>query len=775
MSWQGRHFDGVVELTVEESTPSWPTWPRPEAGKPNVLLVVLDDVGFAHLGCYGSPIETPNVDRLAAAGLRYTNFHTTALCSPTRSCLMTGRNHHENGLGNISELAQGFPGYDCMIPRTNGFISELLHVQGYATMAVGKWHLTSAVSQSAAGPHDDWPLGRGFERFFGFLGAETDQFTPEVVIDNHHARRGQGDPGYHFQRDMTDESIQMLRDLRSADPTKPFFMYWCSSACHAPHQPFPEFLEHYRGKFDEGWDVYRERVLARMLETGIVPEGTVLTPRPPEVPAWDGLDDERRRLHARQMEVFAAYLTSADHEIGRLLDCLEELGDLENTLVVLVSDNGVSGEGQYNGTFNENVMFNGAETSIEENLKHLDDWGTERSYAHFATGWAMAGNTPFKKWKRMVHDGGITDPLIVSWPAGIAARGEVRRQYTHAIDVTPTIMDVLGYENPDFLAGVPQEQWSGTSFKASLAAADAPEHRRMQYYEMYGNRALYKDGWSLVSFHPTPGIPSDGAGDPETSPYDVAWELYDLRSDFSQAHDVIEQRPDVARELAMLWFAQAGKYGLFPLHGTQRMGLAPRPNADLTESTLWPFAAAVPNDAMVSLLQRPFSVLAPVELADGDEGVIVAQGGRFGGWTLYVKDGRLAYEHNYLGLEHHIVASRDVLPGGRMTLGFALDLGGEFEIADTLTAMGLKGRAGKVTLYADGEEVGAGLVPRMVPFSWSLSGEGIAAGWDSESPVSDRYVEPFRFTGKLDRVLISVRGEAFEDLDKRAQKAFLVD
>ena len=644
MTWQGNRFDGSIGLTVEESTPAWPEWPRPEEGQPNVLMIVLDDVGYAHLGCYGAPIDTPHMDALAARGLRYANFHTTAMCSPTRSCLMTGRNHHENGLGNISELAQGFPGYDCVIPRSNGFLSEILQEKGYATMAVGKWHLSSATSQSEAGPRSDWPLGRGFDRFYGFLGAETDQFTPDVVVDNHHVSVGQGDPEYHFLRDMTEQSVLMLRDLRSADPSKPFFLYWCSSAVHAPHQPLPGYAELYAGRFDEGWDVYRERALARQIELGVVPEGTVLSPRPDVVSAWADLSAEQRRLYARQMEVFAAYVTSVDDMIGELVGTLEELGELEDTLVVLVSDNGASGEGQYEGSLNENIMFNGVETSLEQNLEHYDAWGTERTYAHYATGWCMAGNTPFPHWKRHTHRGGISDPMIVSWPKGIAARGEVRSQYAHAIDVMPTVLDVLGYENPEFLRGVPQEQLSGASFKESFADAAAAEHRAMQYYEMYGNRGLYRDGWMICSFHPTPGIPSDGAGDPGISPYDVPWELYDLKSDFSQSTDVAAREPERVRELSMLWFAMAGRYGLFPLHGEQLMGLAPRANRDLTELTLWPFASAVPNDSTVSLIQRAFNVLAPVELAPGDEGVIVAQGGRFAGWALFVQDGRLVYE-----------------------------------------------------------------------------------------------------------------------------------
>ncbi len=445
MTWQGETFKGKVGLTMTESQPSWRMPPRPKEGSPNVLFIVMDDIGYGHLGCYGAPIDTPNIDRLAHSGLRYSNFHTTALCSPTRSCLLTGRNHHTNGLGMISELAQGYPGYDGVISSSRGFLSEILHEKGYANFAIGKWHLVPVEEGTMAGPFDRWPLGRGFDRFYGFLGAETDQFDPDLVYDNHSIEPVKT-PGkqYHLTEDLTDKAIGFLRDLRVVDASKPFFMYFCPGANHAPHQVPEDWTDKYRGQFDAGWDAYREQVHQRQLELGILPPGTELSPRPDWVKAWDSLNADEKRLYARQMEIFAAFLSHTDYHIGRLLAALQEMGDLDNTLIMFVSDNGASGEGGFFGSFNENLLFNGIPDTLESNLAHYDEWGTENTYAHYATGWTMAGNTPFKRWKRNVFNGGIADPFIISWPKGIAANGEVRTHFTHAIDLMPTVLDVLG-------------------------------------------------------------------------------------------------------------------------------------------------------------------------------------------------------------------------------------------------------------------------------------------------------------------------------------------
>lgn len=773
MTWQGERFDGTIGLYDQTSSPSWPQRPRPPEGAPNVLVIMVDDVGFGHFGCYGSAIATPNIDRLAAGGLRYSNFHTTALCSPTRSCLLTGRNSHTNALGNIAESASGYPGYNGMIPRSSGFVSRVLQQQGYATFMVGKWHLCSPVETSAAGPFHDWPLGRGFDRFYGFLGGETDQFDPDLVHDNHRVAKPDVE-GYHLTDDLARAGLSYLRDLRSVDTTKPWFMYWSSGACHAPHQAPQEYLDRYRGKFDEGWDVARERTLQRQIEFGIMPEGTVLSQRPDVVTAWVDLTDDQRRLYARQMETFAAFLTHLDDAIGRLVDGVEALGELDNTVIMIMSDNGASAEGQFHGTFNENLMFNGIPASIEENLAHLDEWGGPNTFAHYAHGWALAGNTPFPKWKRVTYDGGIADPLVVHFPNGTDLPGTVRHQYTHAIDITPTILSLIGLDFPDHIDGIPQTEVAGRSFVESLQRPDAPEHRTLQYYEMYGNRAIYHDGWVAVSFHPMPSMPSDGAGDPRALELEMPWELYDLRSDRSQSTDVAAQHPDVVRRLEQLWFAEAGKYGVFPIHSRVKNGQTPRPDADRTDFTYWAGTSTIPNDAAPRTLQRPFTVRGEFTLTDNDdEGVVIAQGGKFGGWSVFVQDGRVHYEYNYLGLDRYHVAS-EPLAVGTHTVDLDVELSGEFDIAPALTALGMQGRGGRVTLVVDGGDPLVLDVTRMIPFNYSLTGEGLCCGFDSETPVSERYESPFPFTGEIAQVVLSVEGTVTPNPIKDAERARLV-
>jgi len=653
MSWQAERFNGTIGLTVEESTPEWRVNPRPQEGSPNLVLIVLDDVGFAHLGSYGSDIATPNLDRLADRGLRYTNFHTTAMCSPTRSCLLTGRNHHTNGLGMISELAQGYPGYDGIIPGTSGLISEVLLERGYATFAVGKWHLNPAEESTAAGPFARWPLGRGFERFYGFLGGETNQFYPDLVRDNSFVDAPGGpETGYHLTNDLTDNAMSYIRDLRSVDPTKPFFLYFCPGACHAPHQAPQEYIDRYRGTFDAGWDAWREAVYQRQVAGGILPEGTRLSERPEWVSAWADLNDGQRTLYARMMEVFAGFLTHTDEQIGRLLACIESLGELDNTLVVVVSDNGTSGEGGFDGSINEVLMFNGINASLETNLAEIDTLGTEWSYGHYPTGWAMAGNTPFRRWKRQAHNGGIADPLIMSWPSGMAARGETRHQYLHAVDVAPAILDATRTPFPATLRGFPQTALAGESFAFTYDDPDAPSRRTRQYYEMNGCRAIYDNGWKAVTFHAAPpGHPADGVGDPNLPFMDDRWELYDLTADFSETHDLAATYPDKLQEMIALWFSEAGKYGVLPLHARQLKGLRPKPYPERDIFRYWQDTTRIDNEAALNVRMRPFSVLARVTIPQGGgEGVLIAQGGRFGGWSFFVQDGRLHFEHNYLGL-----------------------------------------------------------------------------------------------------------------------------
>ncbi len=775
MTWQGETFKGKLGVTMSESQASWRMPPRPKEGSPNVIIIVLDDVGYAHLGCYGAPIDTPNIDRLAEAGLRYSNFHTTAMCSPTRSCLLTGRNHHTNGLGMISELSQGYPGYDGVITPSRGFLSEILHEKGYATFALGKWHLVPIEEGTMSGPFDRWPLGRGFDRFFGFLGAETDQFDPDLVYDNHYteAEKVPGNP-YHLTEDLTDKAIGFVRDLRVVDVTKPFFMYYCPGATHAPHQVPEDWSDKYSGQFDAGWDAYREQVYQRQLELGILPPGTELSPRPDWVKAWDHLGDDEKRMYARQMEIFAAFLSHTDYHIGRLMAALQDLGDLDNTLIMFVSDNGASGEGGFFGSFNENLIFNGLPDTLEINLDHYDEWGTENTYAHYATGWTMAGNTPFKRWKRNVFNGGIADPFILSWPKGIAARGEVRTQYSHAIDLMPTVVEVLGIEPPLMLKGVPQEEIAGTSLASTFADAQAEEVRQTQYYEMYGSRAIYHEGWKAVTFHKIPGIPADGPGDPNLPFVKDQWELYNVGEDFSETRDLAAENPDKLQELIGLWFAQAGKYDVFPLHSQQLKGQRPKPYAPRDLYVYYPHTSRIDNEAAVNVRMRPFSVVAQAVIPEGGaEGVLIAQGGRFAGWSLFVQDGRLIYEHNYVGLEHYRVMSNVTIPSGPVSLGMEFAITGTFEITPELTDMEVQGVKGRATLYINDQPVGSGDIEKTVPFGWSLSGEGLCCGFDSETPVSELYASPYKFTGNLQRVVVSVSGKPYENVAMEVKQAFM--
>ncbi len=476
-------FGGAIGRYYHESTAWWPEPCRARSGAPNVLLVVLDDVGFAQLGCFGSDIDTPVLDGLAAGGLRYANFHTTALCSPTRACLLTGRNHHSNGMGRIIELATGFPGYNARIPRHNGFLSEMLLPHGYAAYAVGKWHLTPEDECHLAAARTRWPLGRGFERFYGFFGGETHQFAPALVQDNHHVYPPRTiDAGYHLTEDLVDRAIELVRDLRAVDDAKPFFMYFCTGACHSPHQAPREWIDRYRGHFDRGWDAWRSETLARQIASGLLPAGTELSPRPDWVPPWDALSVDERRLYARFMEAFAGFLSHTDHHLGRLLAFLTQTGDLANTLVLVLSDNGASSEGGPTGSLNDLRPWNLTPHSIDEAVARIDDIGGPYCHNNYPWGWTVAGNTPFRRWKREVHEGGVADPLIVHWPQGIAARGELRRQYVHAIDIAPTVLDAIGIDPPAAIDGVAQRPIEGTSFAYSFAAPEAADRHHTQYY-----------------------------------------------------------------------------------------------------------------------------------------------------------------------------------------------------------------------------------------------------------------------------------------------------
>ncbi len=610
-------FKGVINIDIKDSTPDWEPYTQPAApeGAPSVLYIVLDDVGFSAMEPWGGLIETPNINRIAANGLTYTNFHTTALCSPTRSCLLTGRNHTTNGMACITEGSSGFPGSNGHIPFECATIAEVLGERGWNTYALGKWHLTPVDELNMAASKRTWPLGRGFERFYGFLGAETNQWYPDLTYDNHPVDQPKGpEEGYHLTEDLTDKAIEFIRDAKVIAPDRPFFMYFCPGACHAPHHAPKEWIEKYKGKFDMGYDKYRELVFERQKKMGIMPTDAELTPANPYVNEksvdgkvwnpldatrpWDSLNADEKKLFTRMAEVYAGFLSHADHHIGRLLDYLEASGQLENTIIVLVSDNGASGEGGPNGSVNENKFFNGIPDTLEENMKYLDVLGSPETYNHYPTGWAWAFNTPFKMWKRYNFEGGVADPLLVSWSKGIQAKGGVRHQFNHAIDIVPTIYECLGVEMPDVVKGFTQNPLEGTSFKYSFEEAGAPNQKESQFFVMLGSRAIWHKGWKAVTVHPTIFGWDHYAAD--------RWELYNTQEDVTESHDLAAQYPEKLQELIDLWFYQAGKYNGFPLEDRTPVEIILSPRPQMTKPhdryVYYPDCADVPE---VSRGQHP--------------------------------------------------------------------------------------------------------------------------------------------------------------------------
>lgn len=738
---EGAAFPGRIGRTATTSEPAWPVSPQARSGAPNVLIFLLDDVGFAQLGCFGSTIRTPTMDRLAASGLRYRDFHTTAICSPTRACLLTGRNHHSNGVGIIQEMSTGYPGYNGMVPRENGFLSEMLLAEGYATFAIGKWHLTLASEYASGASKARWPLSRGFERYYGFLGGKTNQWVPTLVYDNHYIdppRRPE--EGYHLNEDLAAKAIEFIIDLRTVAPEKPFFMYYCLGAGHAPHHVEPEWIEKYRGAFDGGWERWREQVYKRQLEIGIIPANTRLSARPSFVKAWDSLSDDARRLYARQMEVYAAFLEQTDHHIGRVIDFLDQIDDLDNTLVMLASDNGASSEGGEHGSFNELQYPNHFEPTVAENLKHLDDWGSVTSYANYSWGWAWAGNTPLRRWKRYLHQGGMSDPLIVAWPKGIKGRGEIRGQYAHVVDVTPTILDALGLAPPQMLNGIRQRPLEGVSFAQTFNDSEAPTQKRVQYYEMIGSRALWASGWKAVVEQPQNTPMTDEMLATQK------WELYHVAEDFSEFENLADKHPEKLQELIEQWWVEAGKYNVLPLDSRMVARMGERKPSTMPTTTRYTYyAGGAPQFeyTAANLRDRSHTISAEVTIpASGAEGVLLAHGSWFAGYSLYVKDHRLVYVHNWLGMAEYRIVSKEAIVPGRLTLGFVFSRTGDHK--------------GIGRLYFDDRLVGEGELPRMVPSVIETSGEGLCCGYDSGLPVTDDYSAPFRFTGAIKRVIVDV-------------------
>jgi arylsulfatase A-like enzyme len=763
----GTAFPGVIGRAFDQSSPAWPQPLRAREGAPNVLFIILDDTGFGQLGCYGSPIRTPNLDSLAEGGLRYNNMHTTALCSPSRSCVLTGRNHHSNHMAAITEVSTGFPGYDGYIPFENGFLSEILHDQGYNTYAVGKWHLTPADQISAAGPYDRWPLGRGFDRYYGFLGGDTHQYYPELVADNHRVEPERTpEEGYHLTEDLVDKAAAFIADAKQVAPNKPFFCYFATGAMHAPHHVPTEWADRYQGVFDDGWEAYRDKVFARQKELGIVPADAELSRHDPDVARWADCSAEERHLYARMMEVFAGFLEHTDHHIGRLLDFLREIGEFDNTLIMVLSDNGASAEGGPTGSVNENQFFNFVPESLEQNLAAIEDLGGPKYFNHYPWGWTWAGNTPFRRWKRETYRGGISDPFIVHWPAGIQAKGEVRSQYAHAIDMVPTVLDALGIQAPTQLRGVAQAPIQGVSFAHTFDQANIESKHVTQYFEMIGHRSIYHDGWRAVC--PWPG-PSFAEGKPFGTPLPAealteldatGWELYHVAEDFAENHNLAaENRPRLIEMIAQ-WYVEAGRYQVFPVDGRGQQRFAeerPVIAADRTRYTYYPGTQEVVQNAAPRVLNRPHSIHAGVEIPDGGaEGVLVSQGGVDGGFSFFVQGGRLRYTYNYVAQQHFHVASDTEVPTGDHILSF------EFEPTAAPEPLKGKGAPGIAKLFIDGEPVGQAELLVTIPLSLGLAA-GVSVGRDAGAPVTDEYRPPFPFTGTLRRVVYDVSGEHVVD------------
>ena len=773
-------FKGVVNIDIKDSTPDWGPYTQPMApdGAPNVLYVVLDDVGFSAMEPYGGLIETPNIKRIADLGLTYTNFHTTALCSPTRSCLMTGRNHTTNGMGCITEATSGFPNANGHIPFECANIAEVLGEHGWNTYIVGKWHLCAEDEMNLASSKRQWPLGRGFERYYGFLGGETNQWYPDLIYDNHPVPQPKSpEEGYHLTVDITDKAIEFIGDAKAIAPDKPFFLYYCPGAAHAPHHAPREWADKYKGKFDMGYEAYRELVFERQKKLGLLAEGAELSPINPYadttshdgkpwsqtdvVRPWDSLTDDEKRLFARMAEVYAGFLSHADHELGRLLDHLEESGQLENTIIVLVSDNGASGEGGPNGSVNENKFFNGVPDTIEENLALIDELGGTHTYNHYPTGWAWAFNTPFKMWKRYAnYEGGTADPLLVAWPKGIAETG-IRRQYTHAVDIVPTLFESLGIELPDVVNGYTQKPLEGISFKYTFDDADAPAQKETQFYSMLGTRAIWHKGWKAATA--VPAAP-DSWGDF----HQQRWELFDTVADPSECHDLSAEHPDKLQELIALWWTEAGRHEALPLESRgaiEILGTArPQLSKPRDRYIYYPGGAEVPESVAPNIRNRSYTIAAEVEVGTPEAGgVLFSQGSRFGGHALYVKGGKLKYVYNWIGEHVQTVESDVEIPTGHVVLSASFEKENEGMPTE-----------GTLSLYIRDEKVGEQKIMTQ-PGKFGLGGGGLVVGRSGAEPVTDDYDgdRPWAFVGgTIKRLLIDVSGEAFVDLAREARAAF---
>jgi arylsulfatase A-like enzyme len=769
-------FKGTINLDVRDSTPDWTPFlaEKAPAGSPNVLVVLYDDTGCAAWSPYGGRIQMPTMERLAAAGLTYSQWHTTALCSPTRSCFLTGRNCHQNSFASISETATGYPGYSSHIPPECAPMATVLREAGWSTFWVGKNHNVPVDEWTMGASKKRWPLAMGYDRFYGFIGGETNQWYPDLAEDNHYISPPYGpEDGYHLSKDLADKALEFIRDSKQTEPEKPWYLWFCPGANHAPHHAPKEFIDRYKGKFDDGYEAYREWVLPRMIEKGILPAGTELSPLNPMaegtvseadmVRPWDGLSEEEKRLFSRMAEVYAGFSEYTDHQVGRIVDYLEESGQLKNTIVLYAADNGASGEGSPNGSVNEGKFANAWPDDIKENLQMIDRLGTPDTYNHYPTGWAVGFSTPYRMFKRYSYQGGVCDPLVIHWPAGIESRGEVRDQYHHVTDIVPTILECCGVEMPAVIDGHEQVPLPGVSMRYSFDHASAPTRKETQYYEMLGTRAIWHAGWKAVTEH---GPIPLGRGKFD----DDRWQLFHTDEDRAEAHDIADRHPEKLKELVALWFEEAEKYNVLPLND---MGVLELMKAEFKmpvppsgQYVYYPGTSEIPEHSAANTHGVSFKALAEVEFTPQTHGVIFAHGSRFGGHALYVKDSRLHYVYNFLGIrpEQRLVTAAPRSGTHIVGVEFTKKLTGEHGESH-----------GPAKLYVD-DEVAAEQEMRTMSGHFAITGEGLCIGYDSGDAVSDDYRSDGEFAGgKIAKVVFDVADDVYIDVERHMAAAMMRD
>ncbi|QDU43907.1 Arylsulfatase [Symmachiella dynata] len=746
-------FKGKIGLTYKDSEAVKPKLKVPATfgleNPPNILIVLIDDCGYGQMGTFGGAIPTPTLDRVAQNGLRYTRFHTTALCSPTRAALLTGRNHHSVGTGVIGEAGTGFPGYSGIIPASTATFAEVIREYGYANAWFGKNHNVPDWETSLVGPFDRWASGLGFDYFYGFVGGDTDQFHPALVENKKRIEppktNEDGSP-YHFTTDIADHAIRMMRATKAVAPQRPFLVYFSTGATHAPHQVPPEWIAKFKGQFDDGWDAYREKTFARQKQLGVIPQNTKLTPRPDSLAAWDSVPEDERKIYARMMEVFAGFTAHTDHEVGRVVDAIEELGELDNTLILYIAgDNGSSAEGGLNGLLNEMTFFNAIPEPLEMKLASLDTLGSEKHYNHFPAAWAWAMDTPFQWTKQIAsHFGGTRNGMAISWPKGIKARGEIRDQFHHVIDIAPTILEIIGVEAPAQFNGIAQKPIEGVSMVYTFDDADAKDRRTTQYFEMLGNQGIYHNGWMASAIRGVPWFSENEPGDLLNMP----WELYHIDEDYSQANNLVKQHPEKLAELVKQFFAEAAKYNVLPLDDrkTERLNVENRPSLTAgRKSFTYPNLLRLPEGAAPDLKHRNHTIIAKATIPDGGaDGMLFTQGGRFAGYGFYILDGKLIYDYNLVGVDQYTIKSKENVPTGDVTLRVVYKSDANKPFAGAT-----------VTLFANDKQLAEGRVEKSIPNRVTLD-ETMDFGFDTGTPVADDYELPFKFAGKLKSVTIEL-------------------